>query len=99
MHHSSEYFNLSTGIREPAIQDFAQMLPELLQAFFMPPNMFIVHRTLNLTYQFWIHTTVVPYLGPLEYFINTPSSHRVHHGRNPYCIDRNYGCVLIIWDR
>ncbi|KAK6060883.1 hypothetical protein COOONC_01454, partial [Cooperia oncophora] len=42
---------------------------------------------------------VVPYLGPLEYFINTPSSHRVHHGRNPYCIDKNYGGVLIIWDR
>ncbi|KAK6054910.1 hypothetical protein COOONC_07586 [Cooperia oncophora] len=41
----------------------------------------------------------VPYLGPLEYFLNTPSSHRVHHGRNPYCIDRNYGGTLIIWDR
>ncbi|KAK6038622.1 fatty acid hydroxylase family protein [Cooperia oncophora] len=99
MHHSSEYFNLSTGLRLPALQDVAQMLPELLQAFFIPPNIYIVHRALNLTYQFWLHTTAIPYLGPIEYFLCTPSSHRVHHGRNPYCIDRNYGTTLIIWDR
>ncbi|KAK6058649.1 hypothetical protein COOONC_03783 [Cooperia oncophora] len=49
------------------------MFPELLQAFFIPPNIYIVHRALNLTYQFWLHTTTVPYLGPLEYFLNTPS--------------------------
>ncbi|VDK65578.1 unnamed protein product [Cylicostephanus goldi] len=42
---------------------------------------------------------VIPSLGPLEYFLCTPSNHRVHHGRNPYCIDRNYGAVFIIWDR
>jgi alkylglycerol monooxygenase len=38
-------------------------------------------------------------LGPLGYVLNTPSHHRVHHGRNPYCIDRNFGGVLIVWDR
>ena len=38
-------------------------------------------------------------LGPLEWFLSTPSHHRVHHGRNPYCIDKNYGGVFIIWDR
>ncbi|KAK6042849.1 hypothetical protein COOONC_19646 [Cooperia oncophora] len=41
----------------------------------------------------------VPNLGPIEYIISTPSSHRVHHGRNPYCIDRNYGAVFSVWDR
>ncbi|KAK6040584.1 fatty acid hydroxylase family protein [Cooperia oncophora] len=99
MHHSSEYFNLSTGIREGAIQDIMHMFFDLLQAIAIPPNIFYVHRSLNLLSQFWIHSNIVPYLGPLEYFINTPSSHRVHHGRNPYCIDKNYGGVLIIWDR
>ena len=39
------------------------------------------------------------FLGPLEYVLNTPSHHRVHHGRNPYCIDKNYAGALIIWDR
>ncbi|KAE9415272.1 hypothetical protein Angca_008435, partial [Angiostrongylus cantonensis] len=72
---------------------------DLMQALVIPPNIFIIHRYLNLLYQFWLHTSAVPYLGPLEYFLNTPSSHRVHHGRNPYCIDKNYGGTLIIWDR
>lgn len=99
MHHSSEYYNLSTALRQGAVQDLAMVSFDLLQAFFIPPNIFIVHRYLNLIYQFWLHSNAVPYLGPLEYFFNTPSSHRVHHGRNPYCIDRNYGGTLIIWDR
>ncbi|VDN32872.1 unnamed protein product, partial [Cylicostephanus goldi] len=126
MHHSSEYYNLSTALRQGAIQDFATMGFDLLQATIIPPNIFLVHRYFNLIYQFWLHANVglltsilnsnydnskhlkkcdcqefdaVPYLGPLEYFFNTPSSHRVHHGRNPYCIDRNYGGTLIIWDR
>jgi alkylglycerol monooxygenase len=54
---------------------------------------------MNLLYQFWIHTDVISNLGPFEYILNTPSHHRVHHGRNPYCIDKNYGGVFIIWDR
>ncbi|CAJ0608584.1 unnamed protein product [Cylicocyclus nassatus] len=99
MHHSSEYYNLSTALRQGVFQDIATMGFDLLQATVIPPNIFLVHRHLNLIYQFWIHANAVPYLGPLEYFFNTPSSHRVHHGRNPYCIDRNYGGTLIIWDR
>lgn len=54
---------------------------------------------MNLGYQFWIHTELIGSLGPLEWFLNTPSHHRVHHGRNPFCIDKNYGGALIIWDR
>lgn len=54
---------------------------------------------MNLLFQFWIHTEIISNLGPLELVLNTPSHHRVHHGRNPYCIDKNYGGVLIVWDR
>jgi sterol desaturase/sphingolipid hydroxylase (fatty acid hydroxylase superfamily) len=54
---------------------------------------------LNLVYQFWIHTEVVGRLGPLEWVLNTPSHHRVHHGSNPEYLDRNYGGILIVWDR
>jgi alkylglycerol monooxygenase len=49
-------------------------------------------------YMFWLHTEVIPKLGPLEYILNTPSHHRVHHGRNPKYIDKNYGGVFIFWD-
>ena len=62
----------------------------------LPPAMFLVHKNLNLLYQFWIHTEVVGSIGPLEMVLNTPSHHRVHHrpGTNA-----NYAGVLIIWDR
>ena len=51
-------------------------------------------------YQFWIHTELVDGLGTfLNFFCNVPKHHQVHHGRNPYCVDKNYGGVLIIWDR
>ncbi len=53
----------------------------------------------NLIYQFWIHTKFIGKLGPLEYVLNTPSDHRVHHGVNPQYLDKNYGGVLIVWDR
>jgi len=53
----------------------------------------------NLIYQFWLHTETVPRLGVLEAVFNTPSHHRVHHGVNPEYLDRNYGGVLIVWDR
>ena len=53
----------------------------------------------NLIYQFWLHTEAVPRLGPLEWILNTPSHHRVHHAINPEYLDRNYGGVLIVWDR
>ena len=53
----------------------------------------------NLIYQFWLHTEAVPRLGVLEHVFNTPSHHRVHHAVNPEYLDRNYGGVLIVWDR
>jgi sterol desaturase/sphingolipid hydroxylase (fatty acid hydroxylase superfamily) len=54
---------------------------------------------LNLLYQFWIHATWIPKLGWLEYALNTPSHHRVHHAANPEYLDANYGGILIVWDR
>ena len=58
------------------------------------------HFDVNLIWQFWIHTECIKKLPwVVEFLFSTPSHHRVHHGRNPYCIDKNYGGVLIIWDR
>ena len=98
-HHSSEYYNLSTALRQGFIQEAGTVFFECLQSVITPPPIFLTHKALNTLYQFWIHTEVIPKLGPLEYVLNTPSHHRVHHGRNPYCIDKNYAGVLIIWDR
>ncbi|KAJ7985399.1 hypothetical protein DPEC_G00351650 [Dallia pectoralis] len=99
VHHSSEYYNLSTALRQSATQQFSSWVFYLPMALAVPPSVFAVHIQLNLLYQFWIHTEVIKDLGPLEWVLNTPSHHRVHHGRNEYCIDKNYGGVLIIWDR
>ncbi|XP_023214083.1 alkylglycerol monooxygenase-like [Centruroides sculpturatus] len=98
-HHSSEEFNLSTALRQSVPQDFVMWISYIPIALFIPPPIYAVHVQFNLLYQFWIHNEFINTLGPLEYIINTPSHHRVHHGRNRYCIDKNYAGVLIIWDR
>ena len=98
-HHSSEYYNLSTALRQSSVLSHMLWFIYLPLALFLPPPMYLMHQQFNLLYQFWIHTEVINTLGPLEWVLNTPSHHRVHHGRNPYCIDRNYAGVLIIWDR
>ena len=64
-----------------------------------PPEIFLTSMATNLLYQFWIHTELIDRLGPLEWVLNTPSHHRVHHGRNPEYIDRNHAGVFIVWDR
>ncbi|HZP98106.1 MAG TPA: sterol desaturase family protein [Reyranella sp.] len=63
------------------------------------PGSVLAALTLNLTYQFWIHAEWIPKLGWLEYVLNTPSAHRVHHARNVEYLDANYGGVLIVFDR
>jgi len=69
-------------------------------ALLVPPPLAYVHKAFNLLWQFWLHTRVIDRLpGGLELVLNTPSHHRVHHGRNPWAIDRNFGAVLIVWDR
>ncbi|KAJ3267992.1 hypothetical protein HDV01_003617 [Terramyces sp. JEL0728] len=99
IHHSSEYYNLSTALRHSVFQELCSWIFYMPMALFIPPSLFAFHKQFNLLTQFWIHTETIPRLGWLEYVINTPSAHRVHHGRNPYCIDKNYGGALIIWDR
>jgi len=99
VHHSSEDYNMTTALRQSLMQGFGSMPFYLPLAFFIPPTQTIVHQQFNLIYQFWIHTEVVDNIGPLEYILNTASHHRVHHGSNRYCLDKNYAGVLIIWDR
>ncbi|XP_061631560.1 alkylglycerol monooxygenase isoform X3 [Phyllopteryx taeniolatus] len=99
VHHSSEYYNFSTALRQPLTQQLTSWIFYVPMALAVPPSAFAVHIQLNLLFQFWLHTEVIRDLGPLEWIFNTPKHHRVHHGRNEYCIDKNYGGILIIWDR
>jgi alkylglycerol monooxygenase len=100
VHHQSEEYNLSVALRQPWLEkilDVPFYLP--LAALGVRPEVYVTTFTVNLIYQFFLHATFVPKLGVLEYVLNTPSHHRVHHGIDPQYIDRNYGGMLIVWDR
>src|SRR5262245_44827138 len=100
VHHQSEEFNLSVALRQGALQaafSWAFYLPLALIGF--PPLVFLTCAAVDTLYQFWIHTRAIGKLGPLEWVLNTPSHHRVHHACNPKYIDRNYAGALIVWDR
>lgn len=100
VHHQSEDFNLTVALRQSStafIWSFPFYLPLALMGF--DPMQFVTVGAFNLLYQFWIHTEHINKLGWLEWIINTPSHHRVHHGRDPKYIDKNYAGVFIIWDR
>lgn len=101
VHHSANYFNLSATIRLGwtgwLSGHFLFFIPLCWLGFH--PIAIAVSLGINLLYQFWIHTELIPKLGYLEWILNTPSHHRVHHAANPEYIDRNYGGVLIIFDR
>ncbi len=100
VHHQSEEYNLSVALRQGAFQSFFSWVFYLpLAVLGFPPATFITCSAINTLYQFWIHTRLIGKLGPLEWIFNTPSHHRVHHGRNPRYIDRNHAGSLIIWDR
>lgn len=99
VHHSSEDYNLSTALRQSSVQVYLSWVFYLPLAFFIPPPLFYFHKQLNALYQFYIHTQLIHKMGFLEYILNTPSHHRVHHGRNPKYIDKNYAGIFIIWDR
>lgn len=98
-HHQSEEFNLSTALRQTGTDyiGFVFYIPLYLAG--VPAKAIITVGSLNLIYQFWVHTEHIRRLGPLEWIFVTPSNHRVHHARNPEYIDRNYGGVFIVWDR
>ncbi len=100
VHHSSTHYNLSTALRQTWVPmtyfPFWIWMP--LVGF--EPWMVFLAQAWSLIYQFWIHTERVRKLPRfLEFFLNTPSHHRVHHGSNQVYLDRNYAGILIIWDR
>src|SRR5580704_13820218 len=101
VHHSTNRFNLSAAYRfgwvGRLIGTSAFFVPLIWFGF--PPRAVFITLNLGLLYQFWLHTDWVPKLGPLEWVLNTPSLHRVHHAANPEYLDKNYGGVLIVFDR
>jgi sterol desaturase/sphingolipid hydroxylase (fatty acid hydroxylase superfamily) len=101
VHHSSRFYNLSTALRQTWTGKLTLgvifWLPLVLLGF--PPEMVFLFTGTSLIYQFWIHTEAIDRLGALEWILNTPSHHRVHHAVNPRYLDANYAGVLIVWDR
>ena len=98
-HHQSEDYNLGTALRQTSIDfhGFAFLIPFFIVG--VPGEVLVATVSLNLIYQFWVHTQHVPKLGFIEWFMVTPSNHRVHHARNDQYVDKNYGGVFILWDR
>lgn len=100
VHHSAEHYNLTISFRQSWIQHF-KIIFFLPVAFigFHPVIFFVTHQVAVLT-QFWQHTACIGRLHPaIEYFLVTPSHHRVHHGTNEKYLDKNFGVIFIIWDR
>jgi sterol desaturase/sphingolipid hydroxylase (fatty acid hydroxylase superfamily) len=100
VHHSSQRYNLSTALR----QSWTGTITGWVFWMWLPlvgfhPVIVLTMQAISLLYQFWIHTELVRSMGPLEFVLNTPSHHRVHHGSNPRYIDRNHAGTLILWDR
>ena len=101
VHHASECFNYTVAFRQSVLYCivgvYAFFLPALIFGF--SPEWVLVTLAVNLTFQIFVHTQWVTRLpAPVEWLLNTPSNHRVHHGRNPGYIDKNMGGVLMIWD-
>ena len=99
-HHQSEEYNLSTALRQTGtgfLISWVFYIPLFLIG--VPSYVMVSVASINLIYQFWVHTRHIPKLGWYEYIFVTPSNHRVHHAQNDLYIDRNYGDVFIIWDR
>jgi sterol desaturase/sphingolipid hydroxylase (fatty acid hydroxylase superfamily)/uncharacterized membrane protein YhhN len=100
VHHQSQDYNLSTALRQSSsnfLLDWMFYLPMAVAG--VPPLVFAVVALVDLLYQFWVHTEHVPKLGWFDRWFCSPSNHRVHHAVNDGYLDRNYGGVLIVWDR
>jgi sterol desaturase/sphingolipid hydroxylase (fatty acid hydroxylase superfamily) len=100
VHHQSEDYNLAVALRQAVATSFTSLpfyLPMALLG--VPPVVYATMNAISTLYQFWIHTELVGKLGPLEWVLNTPSHHRVHHAVNPQYLDKNYAATLIVWDR
>ncbi|MER5951073.1 sterol desaturase family protein [Streptomyces sp. NPDC001904] len=100
VHHSSRKFNLTTALRQPwtSVTSWPFYLP--LIACGVHPAALAFCSSVNLVYQFWIHTERIDKMWrPFEFLFNTPSHHRVHHASQGGYLDRNFGGILIVWDR
>ncbi len=100
VHHQSEDFNLGTALRQSSsgfVAGWIFYLPMALLGF--PPLVFAVVALIDLLYQYWIHTEQIRRLGWFDRVFASPSNHRVHHGVNDRYLDKNYGGILILWDR
>jgi alkylglycerol monooxygenase len=101
VHHSSEYYNFTTAIRQ-GVFEAALLWPRHLVFALLgfPPVYWLVWNEINFGMMFFVHTEQIGKLWwPIEFIFNTPSHHRVHHARNPLYIDKNYGGIFIFWDR
>lgn len=99
-HHSNNEYNYGVALRQNALENFYTWVFYLPLAFCgIPWQMFVAAYAVSLIWQFFVHTRLVNKMGVLEVFMSTPSHHRVHHGKNPQYIDKNYGAFFIIWDK
>lgn len=102
VHHSSEHYNLTTALRQPWNNHFTGfvLLSTPLVFLGVHPLLLGYVGSINLLYQYWIHTEAIQKMPRwFEAVLNTPSHHRVHHGTNPQYLDTNYAGILIIWDK
>ena len=100
VHHSSPEYNLTTAFRLSWVESLIEwifFLPMILLGFDLVQTLIAIF--IVVAYQTWIHTQKIGRLGWLDKIFNTPSVHRVHHGANPEYLDKNYGGILILWDR
>ncbi|WP_288902548.1 sterol desaturase family protein [uncultured Sneathiella sp.] len=101
-HHSSQYYNLTTALRQTWTGSFiGTWIPWLLLSLIgFPLALILFQKGVSLVYQFWIHTEAIDRMWkPVEAVMNTPSHHRVHHATNPKYLDANYAGIFIIWDK
>ncbi|RSM80160.1 C-5 sterol desaturase [Amycolatopsis sp. WAC 01375] len=100
VHHSSKHYNFSTALRQKWTPYFQLPFWSILALAGIPPWMILTGLSIDLVYQFFVHTEKIRKLPRwFEYVFNTPSHHRVHHGSDQEYLDANYGGILIIWDR
>ena len=100
VHHQSEAYNLSTALRQTSSGNLLGWIFYLPMAIAgVPPLLFAIVALVDLLYQFWVHTELVGKLGWFDRVFCSPSNHRVHHAINDAYLDKNYGGILIVWDR
>ncbi len=98
-HHSSQHFNLSTGLRTNFIHLFYRFLFwSPLCLFGINPVMILLFESISAIQNFLVHTEKISKLRVLDWWFNTPSNHRVHHGSNPEYLDKNLGGITMIFD-